>query len=157
MVAPQVPALGDASAYHLLAERLAHGGGYIRPFDDLLLHLRRPTAEYPPLFPVLLSLPARLGAHSVEQQRIFMAFVGAGTVALVGLLGRRVASDAVGLDRGGAGRGVSDALPERGDPHGRVAVRRARDARSCSARTAPTTIRSRRASSRSARRSASPR
>jgi len=97
VVAPQVPRLGDASAYHLLAEHLAHGGGYIRPFDDLLLHLQRPTAEYPPLFPVLLSLPARLGAHSVEQQRIFLAFVGAATVALVGLLGRRVVSPAAGL------------------------------------------------------------
>ena len=97
VVAPTVPALGDASAYHLLAEHLAHGGGYIRPFDNLLLHVQRPTAEYPPLFPVLLSLPARLGAHSVEQQRIFVSFVGAGTVALVGLLGRRVASAPVGL------------------------------------------------------------
>jgi 4-amino-4-deoxy-L-arabinose transferase-like glycosyltransferase len=97
VVAPKVPALGDASAYHLIAEHLAHGGGYIRPFDDLLLHLQRPTAEYPPLFPALLALPARLGAHSVEQQRIFLAFVGAGTVVLVGLLGRRVASNSVGL------------------------------------------------------------
>jgi 4-amino-4-deoxy-L-arabinose transferase-like glycosyltransferase len=97
VVAPRVPTLGDASAYHLLAEHLAHGGGYIRPFDDLLLHIQRPTAEYPPLFPALLSLPARLGAHSVDQQRIFLAFVGAGTVGLVGLLGRRVASSAVGL------------------------------------------------------------
>ncbi|HTD50353.1 MAG TPA: glycosyltransferase family 39 protein [Acidimicrobiia bacterium] len=97
VVAPKVAALGDASAYHLLAEHLAHGGGYIRPFDDLLLHLQRPTAEYPPLFPVLLSLPARLGAHSVRQQQIFVTFVGAATVALVGLLGRRVASDGVGL------------------------------------------------------------
>ena len=96
-VAPQVPTLGDATAYHLLAANLAHGRGYIRPFDDLLLHLRRPTAEYPPLFPLLLALPARLGAHSVEQQRIFLAFVGAGTVSLVGLLGRRVVSPAVGL------------------------------------------------------------
>ena len=97
VVAPRVPTLGDASAYHLLAEHLAHGGGYIRPFDNLLLHVQRPTAEYPPLFPALLSLPARLGAHSVDQQRIFLAFVGAGTVALVGLLGRRVASNTVGL------------------------------------------------------------
>jgi 4-amino-4-deoxy-L-arabinose transferase-like glycosyltransferase len=97
VVAPKVPALGDASAYHLLADHLARTGGYIRPFDNLLLHLQRPTAEYPPLFPALLSLPARLGARSVEQQRIFMAFVGAGTVALVGLLGRRVASPATGL------------------------------------------------------------
>jgi 4-amino-4-deoxy-L-arabinose transferase-like glycosyltransferase len=97
VVAPKVPALGDASAYHLLAERLARGGGYIRPFDKLLLHLEHPTAEYPPLFPLLLAVPARMGLHSVDQQRIFLAFVGAGTVVLVGLLGRRVASGTIGL------------------------------------------------------------
>jgi hypothetical protein len=97
VVAPKVPTLGDASAYHLLAEQLAHGGGYIRPFDNLLLHVQRPTAEYPPLFPTVLSLTARLGAHSVEQQRMVAACIGAGTVTLVGLLGRRVASPAVGL------------------------------------------------------------
>jgi 4-amino-4-deoxy-L-arabinose transferase-like glycosyltransferase len=97
VVAPKVPALGDASAYHLLAENLAHGRGYIRPFDDLLLHVQRPTAEYPPLFATLLAVPARLGLHSVEQQRICLAFVGATTVVLVGLLGRRVASGVVGL------------------------------------------------------------
>ena len=97
VVEPTVPKLGDANAYHLLAEQLARGDGYIRPFDNLLLHLRRPTAEYPPLFALLLSVPTRLGADTVERQRIFLAFVGAGTVTLVGLLGRRVASDAVGL------------------------------------------------------------
>ena len=97
VVDPTVPKLGDASAYHLLAEQLARGDGYIRPFDNLLLHLQRPTAEYPPLFPLLLAVPARLGMHSVEQQRIFLAFVGAGTAVLVGVLGRRVASGAVGL------------------------------------------------------------
>ncbi len=97
IVAPQVPRLGDASAYHLLARQLAHGQGYIRPFDNLLLHVRRPTAEYPPLFPALLSIPARLGAATVKQQRIVVAFLGAGTVALVGLLGRRVATPMVGL------------------------------------------------------------
>jgi 4-amino-4-deoxy-L-arabinose transferase-like glycosyltransferase len=97
VVDPTVPPLGDASAYRLLAEQLAHGQGYIRPFDNLLLHVHRPTAEYPPLFPLLLALPVRAGVHSVEGLRIFVAFVGAGTVALVGLLGRRVASPAAGL------------------------------------------------------------
>jgi 4-amino-4-deoxy-L-arabinose transferase-like glycosyltransferase len=97
VVAPAVPTLGDASAYHLLAANLAHGRGYIRPFDDLLLHLHRPTAEYPPLFAALLAVPARLGLHSVEQQRICLAFLGATTVVLVGLLGRRVGGAAVGL------------------------------------------------------------
>jgi 4-amino-4-deoxy-L-arabinose transferase-like glycosyltransferase len=97
VVDPTVPALGDASAYRLLAEQLARGHGYIRPFDNLLLHVHRPTAEYPPLFPMLLAIPVRAGLHSVEQLRIFAACVGAGTVALVGALGRRVASPAVGL------------------------------------------------------------
>src|SRR5207245_259960 len=32
VVAPTVPTLGDAGAYHLLAENLARGRGYIRPF-----------------------------------------------------------------------------------------------------------------------------
>ena len=97
VVAPQVPTLGDASAYHLLAEQ---------PRARRRVHpaVRRPAAppaapdrRVPAAVPALLSLPARLGAHSVEQQRIFVAFVGAATVVLVGLLGRRVASRAVGL------------------------------------------------------------
>jgi len=97
IVDPSVPKIGDASAYHLLGEHLARGDGYIRPFDNLLLHRVRPTAEYPPLFPLLLAVPARLGVHGVESQRIFVGAVGAVTVALVGLLGRRVASPGTGL------------------------------------------------------------
>jgi 4-amino-4-deoxy-L-arabinose transferase-like glycosyltransferase len=97
IVAPAVPRLGDANAYHLLAEQLAENRGYIRPFDHLLLRLNRPTAEYPPLFPVLLSFATRAGLDTTEQQRIVLSFVGAGTVTLVGLLGRRVGGRAVGL------------------------------------------------------------
>jgi 4-amino-4-deoxy-L-arabinose transferase-like glycosyltransferase len=97
VVSPTVPRLGDANAYHLLARQLADGQGYIRPFDYLLLHLKRPTAEYPPLFPLVLSAATRIGLDTIEQQRIFLSFVGAGTVTLVGLLGRRVADGAVGL------------------------------------------------------------
>src|SRR5689334_2003726 len=72
IVDPTVPRIGDASAYHLLAENLAHGHGYIRPFDKLLLGKTRFTAEYPPLFAAVLAIPARLGIHSVESQRIFV-------------------------------------------------------------------------------------
>lgn len=97
VVDPEVPPVGDASAYHLLAENLADGSGYIRPFDDQLLHRERATAEYPPLFPAVLAVPARLGASSVESQRIVLAFVGAGTVVLIGLLGRRVGGPVAGL------------------------------------------------------------
>jgi 4-amino-4-deoxy-L-arabinose transferase-like glycosyltransferase len=97
IVDPKVPALGDATAYHLLAMQLAKGDGYIRPYDAQLLHLVRPTAEYPPLFPALLAVAYRFGAHSVTAQREFVAFVGVVTVVLIGLLGRRVGGPAVGL------------------------------------------------------------
>jgi 4-amino-4-deoxy-L-arabinose transferase-like glycosyltransferase len=97
VVDPSVPKIGDASAYHLLGEHIARGDGYIRPFDEMLLHRTRATAEYPPLFPALLAVPARVGLHSVQSQRLFMALVGTGTVVLIGLLGRRVGGPAVGL------------------------------------------------------------
>jgi hypothetical protein len=97
LVEPEVPEIGDASAYHLLSVNLADGRGYIRPFDDALLGLERPTAEYPPLFPAVLALPAWVGADGVEDQRVFLAFVGAGTVVLVGLLGRRIGGRGAGL------------------------------------------------------------
>jgi Dolichyl-phosphate-mannose-protein mannosyltransferase len=97
VVDPAVPPIGDASAYHLLGEQLARGDGYIRPFDTVLLQLARPTAEYPPLFPALLAIPSRLGLHSVESQRLFLAFIGGATVALIGMLGRRIAGAAAGI------------------------------------------------------------
>jgi 4-amino-4-deoxy-L-arabinose transferase-like glycosyltransferase len=97
VVDPNLPDPGDATAYHLLANNLADGRGYIRPFDLRLLHVERATAEYPPLFPAVLSVPSFLGAKSVAAQRIFLCFVGTGTVVLIGLLGRRVRGSLVGL------------------------------------------------------------
>ena len=96
-VDPDVPKVGDATAYHLLANNLADGRGYIRPFDLLLLDKVRPTAEYPPLLPALVSIPSWLGADTVTGQRLFLCLIGAASVAVIGLLGRRVAGPAVGL------------------------------------------------------------
>ena len=97
VVDPKLPDPGDATAYHLLANNLADGHGYIRPFDFRILHVARPTAEYPPLFPALLAVPSFLGGTSVDAQRLFLCFVGAGTVVLVGFLGRRVGGALVGV------------------------------------------------------------
>ncbi|HEY3670498.1 MAG TPA: glycosyltransferase family 39 protein [Acidimicrobiia bacterium] len=96
-VDPQVPELSDASAYHLLANDLADGKGYVRPFDLAAFGLTHPTAEYPPLFPAALSVASLAGGRSVGSQRILTCIIGAGTVFLVGLLGRRVRGDAVGI------------------------------------------------------------
>ncbi len=97
LVDPHVPPVGDASAYHLLANHLADGRGYIRPFDFTKFHLVVPTAEYPPLHPFVLSLFARLGARSVEAQRLGLTVIGSATVALVGLVGRQVAGTRAGI------------------------------------------------------------
>ena len=94
---PVVPEVSDASAYHLLGRNLADGRGYIRPFDLTILDRVRPTAEYPPLFPGLLGVASFLGIGSVDGQRLLTCVVGAGGVALVGLVGRRVGGPTVGL------------------------------------------------------------
>jgi 4-amino-4-deoxy-L-arabinose transferase-like glycosyltransferase len=96
-VDPQVPELSDASAYHLLANDLADGKGYVRPFDLAAFGLTHHTAEYPPLFPAALSVVSVVGGTSVGSQRILTCLIGAATVFLIGLLGRRVRGDAVGL------------------------------------------------------------
>ncbi len=95
--APPVPALGDAHAYHVLADNLAHGRGYIRPYDyERLGHVIR-SAEYPPAFPGVLAAVSLVGLRTVEQQRLAMCFVGSVTVVLIGLAGRRLGGQTVGL------------------------------------------------------------
>jgi hypothetical protein len=96
-VAPRVGQLSDASAYHLLGKNLAAGHGYIRPFDYQLFGYTRATAEYPPLFPGFLAVLATLGIGSVAAQQIALTFVGAITVVLTGLIGRKIGGDTLGL------------------------------------------------------------
>lgn len=97
IVDPRVGEVSDASAYHLIANNLADGRGYIRPFDLELLGTVHATAEYPPLFTAVLAVPAKLGLNTVHSQRLFMTLVGTATVVLIGLLGRRLAGDTAGL------------------------------------------------------------
>jgi len=97
LVDPVIPDLGDASAYRMLAEGIADGRGYVRPYDFAATGALFRTAEYPPLFPFLLSLAHRAGLDTIDQQRMFMALFGSGTVAVIGLVGRRVGGARVGL------------------------------------------------------------
>jgi hypothetical protein len=89
--------VGDARTYALLARGLAHGEGYVR--TDVLAatggHV--PTAEFPPLWPAVLAVAEWLGITSPMGLRIVGALIGAATVAVIGLLGRQVATPTVGL------------------------------------------------------------
>ncbi|HWJ97388.1 MAG TPA: glycosyltransferase family 39 protein [Acidimicrobiales bacterium] len=94
--APDVPVLGDARAYHLLAENLADGRGYIRPYEFAADGTEIKTAEYPPALPVVLAAATKAGASSETSQRLLLCGVGALTVGLVGLIGRRLGGDSAG-------------------------------------------------------------
>jgi 4-amino-4-deoxy-L-arabinose transferase-like glycosyltransferase len=93
-VSSDLPFTGDAETYHLLAERLADGDGFVRPRGDLA---GSPTAEFPPLFPAVLAVVDLAGGDSVEAQKLVTSVLGAGTVLVIGLLGRRVWSATAGL------------------------------------------------------------
>ncbi len=88
---------GDAVEFHLLAQVLVDTGSYLQPFPWLLDHQEIPTAEKPPLFPAYLGVWTKLGAESYKSHLVATAFLGAGTVAAIGAIGRRVGGATVGL------------------------------------------------------------
>ena len=94
---PPAPAVSDAAAYRLLGANLADGKGYVRPFDLQRDGRTVRSAEYPPGFPVLLAAADTVGISSETGQRALLCLVGSLTVGLVGLVGRRLGGDGVGL------------------------------------------------------------
>jgi 4-amino-4-deoxy-L-arabinose transferase-like glycosyltransferase len=88
---------GDGREFHLLANVLAQTGRYLQPFQYLYLHHTVPTTEKPPLYPTLLALASWLGLDSYAAHRVVSCLLGAAAVVLIGLLGRRVGGDRIGL------------------------------------------------------------
>ena len=88
---------GDGREFHLLANVLAKTGEYLQPFQYLYLHHTVPTTEKPPLYPALLALSSWVGLDSYAAHRVVACLLGAAAVVLIGLLGRRVAGDRIGL------------------------------------------------------------
>ncbi|MCU1483768.1 MAG: hypothetical protein JWN67_514 [Actinomycetia bacterium] len=90
---PVVRPISDGGNYHLLADDIAHGRGYISPYDWAFLHHARPTAEFAPLHPTLLAGAVLLGLGTILGQQLFLAVVGAVTPVLTALLGWRITGD----------------------------------------------------------------
>jgi 4-amino-4-deoxy-L-arabinose transferase-like glycosyltransferase len=102
LVAQDIPVIGDALTYHLLGENIADGKGFERaphpqlaPFEGWKPGV--PTAEHPPLFPLLIGLITKLGATGYLAQKLVLCAVGTVTVAFVGLAGREAAGPTAGL------------------------------------------------------------
>ncbi|MGZ4688504.1 MAG: ArnT family glycosyltransferase [Acidimicrobiia bacterium] len=93
---------GDPFYYHAQANLLADGHGFADPFAWKLLHTHfQPTAQHPPLYSIALSVVSLLGGQSYMAHKIASCVIGAGTVLVIGLVGRRVGGPRVGLIAGG--------------------------------------------------------
>ena len=109
------PLSGDAAGYHHAANLFADGAGFPEPLRhmfggvDLIVrdgaelivatpigHLE-PTAGHPPVWTVLLGTFAFLGAVTVLQQQVVAALLGIPAIVLIGLLGRELRSERLGL------------------------------------------------------------
>lgn len=96
-VARHVSGVGDWWFYHWQANDLASGHFFIEPFRLRLAHEESPSAGHPPLYPALLSVISWLGGTSVMWHRAFGLLCAAASIVLMGLLGRRVGGERLGL------------------------------------------------------------
>jgi hypothetical protein len=86
---------GDAGFYHLGANLLADGHGFVSPY--FFPAHRVQAADHPPLYLVYLSLPSLVGLRSVTSHLVWSAVLGTGTVVVVGLTGREIAGPRLGV------------------------------------------------------------
>ncbi len=87
VIAPEpVGVGGDASFYHSAANLIAQGHFYER---RIFGHAYQ-TALHPPLYSLVLSVVAWLGGVHLLPQRIVGLVIGTASVALIGVLGRRI-------------------------------------------------------------------
>jgi 4-amino-4-deoxy-L-arabinose transferase-like glycosyltransferase len=86
---------GDGLEFHILANQLAGGDGYVQPLIVSPHHVA--TADKPPLYPLFLAIPSLLGWKTLVAHRVVSCLMGAALVVGVGLLGRRVGGERAGL------------------------------------------------------------
>jgi 4-amino-4-deoxy-L-arabinose transferase-like glycosyltransferase len=91
------PLLGDALEFHLQANLLADGKGYIQPFLYEATGTVRASADKPPLYPFVEAGVSLLGGRTWAWHQLVGCLAGTGTVAVVGLVGRRAAGPRAGL------------------------------------------------------------
>ena len=87
---------GDAYYYHETANLIARGRWFIEPLALLNGDVRL-AAHHPPLYTLFLTIPSVLGMTGMPSHLLWSCALGTATVALVGVLGRRVAGSTVGL------------------------------------------------------------
>jgi 4-amino-4-deoxy-L-arabinose transferase-like glycosyltransferase len=88
---------GDPFYYHHGANLLADGEGYVQPHLFVLDGMREPGADHPPAFLTVLAGFSWLGFRSFFSHQVIGTLLGTLGVAAIGLAGRRIAGERVGL------------------------------------------------------------
>jgi Gpi18-like mannosyltransferase len=96
-LAPGLTPFGDDTFFRFTALDLGHGEGYVGSFGVFIYGRKLPTAEHPPLYPLALSVLVRLGAESLDAQRLVGVFAGTTTVLACGLIAARLAGPRAGI------------------------------------------------------------
>jgi hypothetical protein len=86
----------DSIWYILEATSLANAHHYSDP-TLIFQGIHRPTANFPPLYPLFLAVLHKVGAPTTHDYQVAGSCCGGATVMLTGLLGRRVSGPLVGL------------------------------------------------------------
>ncbi len=89
--------ISDHLFYHQTGQLIANGRWFIDPFMLSIGGKIVPSAAHPPLFPGVLGIASVFGLDSFQDHQLVGSFLGLITVALTGLLGRKVGGDRVGL------------------------------------------------------------
>ncbi len=87
---------GDAFFYHVGANLLVDGKGFIAPLP-YALGAQIQAADHPPLYITFLAIPSAVGLRTALEHVLWSMLLGTGTIAVTGALGRRVAGVRVGL------------------------------------------------------------
>jgi 4-amino-4-deoxy-L-arabinose transferase-like glycosyltransferase len=88
---------GDAFYYHHAANLLVDGKGFPDPYAWQKQHILVPNAQHPPLYIIALAIPSVVGLRSYLDHQLFTCLIGAGSIVLVGLAGRRLIGPRAGL------------------------------------------------------------
>lgn len=94
---PKVGTAGDPYYYHVQANFLADGRWFVSPFIWREFDRFVPSAYHPPLYSAYLGLWSVLGATSRLWHMFASVLLGTATVGVVGLLGREMAGERVGI------------------------------------------------------------
>lgn len=96
-IASRNPDGGDPYYYHVQANFLVNGHGFSDPFIWRESHQMVPSAIHPPLYSLWLAIPSFFGQGGYTAHKIMSCLAGALTVAMIGILARKVAGNRAGL------------------------------------------------------------